>query len=107
VKRLEHAVVIIAGSIRIDPTARDELISTAIAVVRELRKQVGCTQVTLSSDLEDPGVLHLFQTWESQEALSAAIGSRHIDAVRDHEGRTGVREMALLKYAVASVGRLV
>ena len=100
-------MVVVAGSVRIDPTARNELIATAIDVVRELRKQVGCTYVALSADLEDPSVLHLIQIWESQAALTASIGSPHIDAVRDHAGKIGVREMALLKYDVASVGPLL
>jgi len=99
-------VLLIAGSIRIDPTARDELIRTAIAVVHELRKQVGCTCVSLSADLEDSTVLHLLQVWESQAALSANIGSPQIDAIRDHAGRLGIREMSLLKYDVASAGQL-
>jgi quinol monooxygenase YgiN len=97
-------VLVIAGSIRIDTAARDELIETAIEVVRELRKQVGCTHVALSADIEDPSVLHLFQTWDSQAALLANLASQQIDAIRDHAGKLGVREMAILKYEIASVG---
>jgi quinol monooxygenase YgiN len=97
-------VLLIAGSIRIDPILRDELIATARGVVRELRKQPGCTQVHVSADLEDPGLLHLIQTWESQEALTANLMTPRIDAIRDVVGKLGVREMALLKYEVVSVG---
>jgi quinol monooxygenase YgiN len=97
-------VLVIAGSIRIDATMRDELTLTAIEVVRELRKQVGCSYVGLSADLEDPSLLHLFQIWDSQAALGANLGSPRIDAIRDHAGKLGVREMAILKYDVASVG---
>jgi quinol monooxygenase YgiN len=98
------AVLLIAGSIRIDPIRRDELIATAREVVRELRKQAGCTQVLVSADLEDPSLLHLIQTWESQEALTANLKTRRIDAIRDVVGKLGLREMALLKYEVTSVG---
>jgi quinol monooxygenase YgiN len=98
-------VLVIAGSIRIDAAVRDELIETAIAVVRELRKQVGCSYVALSADLEDPSLLHLIQLWDSQAALMTNIGSPQIDAIRDHVGKLGVREMAILKYDVASVGQ--
>jgi quinol monooxygenase YgiN len=99
-------VLLIAGSIRIDPTLRDELIGTAIEVVRELRKQVGCTDVVVSADLEDPGLLHLFQTWESQAALTANIGLPRIDAIRNQIGKLGILEMAILKYDVAAIHRL-
>lgn len=99
-------MLVIAGAIRIDAAVRDELILTAIDVVRELRKQVGCTHVALSADLEDPSVLHLFQIWDSQAALVANLGSPQIDAIRGHAGKLGVREMAILKYDVASVGKV-
>ncbi len=100
-------MLVIAGSIRIETAIRDELISTAIEVVRELRKQAGCTLVALSADLEDPAVLHLFQKWESQEALLANLASPQIDAIRDHAGKLGVREMALLRYEIAWVRPIV
>ena len=101
-------MLVIAGSIQIDVTMRNELIETAIEVVRELRKQVGCTQVSLSADLEDPGILYLFQTWESQAALTASmVSSPYLDdAIGQHAGKLGVRELSLLKYDVASQSRV-
>ena len=97
-------MLLIAGSIRIDPDTRDDLIQAAIEVVRDLRKQVGCTRVLISADLEDASLLHLLQTWESQDALTANLKSRRIDAIRNQVGKLGVREMVLLKYEVASAG---
>ena len=101
-------MLVIAGSIQIDVTMRNELIETAIEVVRELRKQVGCTQVSLSADLEDPGILYLFQTWESQAALTASmVSSPYLDdAIGQYAGKLGVRELSLLKYDVASQSRV-
>jgi len=97
-------VLLIAGSIRIDATHRDELIATAIEVLPELRKQDGCTHVALSADLEDPGVLHLIQRWESRDALLANISARPVSGIAKHAGKIGLREMALLSYDVVSVG---
>jgi quinol monooxygenase YgiN len=99
-------VLVIAGSVRIDAGVRDELIGTAIDVVRELRKQVGCTHVAVSADLEDPSVLHLFQTWDSPAALMANIGSPEIAAIRDVVGKLGIREMSILRYDVDSVATI-
>ena len=99
-------MLLIAGSIRIDPTQREELLQAAIEVARELRKQVGGTEVTIATDLEDRGLLHLLQKWESQAALSANITSPRIFAIRNQVGRLGIREMALLKYDVATVDPL-
>ena len=97
-------MLLIAGSVRIDATHRDELIATAIEVLRELRKQDGCTHVALSADLEDRGVLHLLQRWESRDALRANIAMRPLPSIAKHAGKIGVREMALLSYDVVAVG---
>jgi quinol monooxygenase YgiN len=99
----ERPVLLIAGSIRIDPTQRDELIGAAIEVARELRKQIGCTHVAISADLEDRGQLYLFQKWESQAALTANISSARIYAIRNQVGKLGIRDMALLKYEVEAI----
>ncbi len=99
-------MLLIAGSIRIDTSNRDELMKTAIEVVRELRKQIGCTFVALSEDLEDPGLLHLLQKWESQEALSLNIASPHVAGIASHAGKLGIRAMTISKYAVGEVGPL-
>ena len=96
-------MLLIAGSIRIDPTQRDELIETAIEVVDELRKQIGCSYVAVSADLEDRGLLHLIQKWESQAALTANLALPRIDAIRNQIGKLGILEMAILKYEVAAV----
>ena len=97
-------MLLIAGSVRIDATHRDDVIATAIEVLRELRKQVGCTHVALSADLEDPGVLHLIQRWESRDALLANISARPVSGIAKHAGKIGLRELALLSYDVVSVG---
>ena len=99
-------MLVIAGSIRIDPSRRDELIETAIEVAHELRKQVGCSHVAISADLEDRGLLYLFQTWDSQAALTANISSARIYAIRNQVGKLGIREMSLSKYEVAAVDPL-
>ena len=96
-------MLLIAGSIRIDATRPEELIETAIEVARELRKQVGCTEVEISADLEDRSLLHLLQKWESQAALTANISSPRIFAIRNQVGKLGIREMSLLKYEVAAI----
>jgi quinol monooxygenase YgiN len=100
------AVLVIAGFIRIDPTLREERIQTAIDVVRELRKRVGCTQVSLSADLKDRRVFHLSEKWESQAALEANLQWSRIDAIRNYATRPGILEMSVLKYEIAAADSL-
>lgn len=69
-------MLLLAGEMRIDRPQRDQLIGTAIEVMQETREQAGCIYFVLSADLEDPGVFHMFQEWESHEAQSALSGRR-------------------------------
>ena len=101
-------MLVVAGSVHIDATMRGELLETAIEIMRELRKQPGCAQASLSADLEHPRTLHLFTAWESQAALTATIAwTSRLDAVRRQSGKLGVRELSLLKYTVGSRSTLM
>jgi quinol monooxygenase YgiN len=100
-------VLLIAGSVRIDATHREELIAVSIEVLRELRKMAGCTHATISADLTHPAVLHVLQKWESPEAHRRAFGAPATAAIAAHAGKLGVREMSLLRYDVESVGAVI
>jgi quinol monooxygenase YgiN len=96
-------MLVVAGSIQIDGKMRGDLQDTAVEIVRELRQQPGCMQMSLSTDVEDPHTLHVFSAWESQAALSATIAlTSQLDSVRRQSGKLGVRELSLLKYTVGS-----
>ena len=60
--------------------------------MHETRKLPGCISFVLSADLEDPGLLHVFQEWESPAAF------------REQLVGLGVREIAVQRYAIGSVG---
>jgi hypothetical protein len=42
----------------------------------------------------------------AEAALMANLALPQIEAIRDHVGRLGLREMTILKYAIASVGTI-
>jgi len=100
-------VLVLAGSVRIDPAKRDDVIETTIEVMQETRKLPGCISFTFSADLEDQGVLHVFQEWESPEALDRHLTAPRVEAVRLQLGSLGVREIAIQRYAIQSVGPIV
>jgi Uncharacterized conserved protein len=100
-------VLVVAGSVRIDPAKRDDVIEATIEVMQETRKLPGCISFVFSADLEEPGVLHVFQEWESQEALDRHLAEPRLEAVRLRLGSLGVRETAVHRYAIQSVGPIV
>ena len=100
-------MLVVAGSVRIDPAKRNDVIDATIEVMQETRKLPGCISLVFSADLEDPGVLHVFQEWESQEALDRHLSAPRVEAVRLRLGSLGVREIAVQRYAIQSVGPIV
>jgi len=100
-------VLVLAGSVRIDPANRDDVIEATIEVMSEARKLPGCISFTFSADLEDPGVLHVFQEWESPEALERHLAAPRVEAARLQLGSLGVREISVQRYAIQSVGPIV
>jgi len=100
-------VLVLAGSVRIDPAKRNDVVEATIEVMQETRKQPGCISFVFSADLEDPGVLHVFQEWETAEALNRHLTAPRVEAVRLRLGSLGVREIAVQRYSVQSVGPIV
>ena len=99
-------MLVIAGVVRIDPERRDEAVAAAVTMMRETRKEPGCRSYTFSADLEDPGCFHIFEEWETQEALDAHFSSPHMATFQGTVGKLGVREMTVRRYAIESVGPL-
>jgi quinol monooxygenase YgiN len=99
-------MLVIAGSISIDPEKRDGAIEAATHMMQETRKEPGCISYTFSADLADPGRFLVFEEWESQDALDAHFKAPHMAAFQGKMGGFGVREMKVQRYEVSSVGPL-
>ena len=97
-------MLVIAGTISIDPTRRDEAVAAASEMMAETRKEAGCISYTFSADLSDPGGFRIFEEWESQDALDAHFQAPHMAQFQAVVGKLGVREMKVQRYQVASVG---
>ncbi len=91
-------MIVIAGHIRIDPSKRSEAIAAAHAVMEATRQESGCSAYVFSADLADEGVFHVFEHWDSQEALDAHFKAPHMAAFQKAMGGFGVAEMKLLRY---------
>jgi quinol monooxygenase YgiN len=99
-------MLVIAGQLRLDPARRDAAVAASQKVMRETRREAGCISYTFSADLADEGVFHVFEEWESQQALDAHFKTPHMAAFQGAMGGFGIQEMKIQRYEVASVGPL-
>lgn len=99
-------MLVIAGTISIDPEQREPAIAAALEIMTETHKEPGCISYTFSSSLSDPGTFQIFEEWESQEALDAHFKAPHMAKFQAQMGGLGVRGMKVQRYEIASVGPL-
>lgn len=99
-------MLVIAGTISLDPSRRDAAIAAALEMMEETRKEEGCLSYTFSADLADPGGFRIFEEWESQAALDAHFASPHMARFQAAIGGLGIREMDVKRYEVGKVGPL-
>jgi len=97
-------MLVIAGHIRLDPAKREVAIAAARDVMRDTRHEPGCVSYTFSADVEDDSLFHVFEEWESAEALGAHFTAPHMARFQAAAAGFGVKEIKLQRYEVASVG---
>lgn len=99
-------MLVIAGTISIDPAKRDVAIAAARDLMAETRKEPGCIAYVMSGDFDDPGCLRLFEEWESQQALDAHMKAPHMAKFQAQIPQLGFRGMKVERYEVSSKGAL-
>ncbi len=61
---------IVAGVFELDPADRETWLASREAGVRRSRAEPGCITYVLVADPLEPGVVQLFERWESEAALA-------------------------------------
>ena len=81
-------IVILAGSIEIDPDLRQQYIDLRIGQTTAYRAMPGTLHYSITADAVDPSIINVFECYESEEALAAhaAVHVRNLDLpVRSYE----------------------
>ncbi|RKN49586.1 putative quinol monooxygenase [Micromonospora endolithica] len=66
---------IVAGSLYVDPEAREDYLAGCVPVVRAARSAPGCVDFAIGPDLVEPGRINVYERWESEEQLLTFRGS--------------------------------
>ncbi len=97
-------MLIVAGSITIDPASRERVAVIAAAMMKATSAEPANLEYVFSFDAADPGSMQVFELWESEEGLSAHFATPHMAEFRTALGEIGTRGMAVAKYQVSSSG---
>jgi quinol monooxygenase YgiN len=95
-------MLIIAGTITIDPARRNEGLAFAQNVMVETRKEDGCQNYVFSADPVRPDTIMVYELWDSEEQLAPHFETPHLTAFQAGLGNLGVTGIDLKKYQIAS-----
>jgi quinol monooxygenase YgiN len=96
-------MVVIAGQVKVRPERRADAARIAMDMAAATRAEPGCVEYRFSADLEDPNTFHLFEHWETEEALQRHFQTPHMAEFRQHLPGLLAGPTAVRRYAVSSV----
>lgn len=97
-------MLIIAGTFQIDPAKREDTFAAAREMMAETLKEKGCHAYSFTSDLSDPSRMHLFERWESDDALRAHFTTPHMARFQAALAKLAPKILEIQKYEISSFG---
>lgn len=99
-------MIIIAGVMTLDPAKADDFMAVAVKMMRETHKEEGNLAYVFSRSPLDDGTIHLFEKWETEEALAAHMASDHMAEFQAGLGDVGLTGADVKKYTECVEGEL-
>ena len=99
-------MITVAGRVFIKPELRAKAVAAATRMVQATQKESGCLQYHFYADLEDENILHVFEEWDTQEALDAHFNTPHMAEFAESLPEILAAEPKIMRYAVSEVTRL-
>ncbi|MEF2552789.1 putative quinol monooxygenase [Aurantimonas sp. A2-1-M11] len=75
-------MIIVSGIQRLDPADLDRVREAARAVIAETRQEQGCLVYSFAEDMVEPGLLRVYEEWETRADLERHAKSDHVAAWR-------------------------
>jgi quinol monooxygenase YgiN len=94
--------VLIAGTVRVPAENIDRFRPHMQKMLAASRAEDGCLAYSYAVDVEDPGLIRVFEAWRDQAALDAHFKTTHLAEWRAAWPEFGVSDRRLFAYEVAS-----
>lgn len=99
-------MLIVAGTLHVDPANTDVVMADAVVMMKATHAEEGNLAYVFSLDPIEAGTVHIFEKWESAEALAAHSKAPHMADFQSKMGAWGITGADLKKYEIASEGPL-
>jgi quinol monooxygenase YgiN len=91
-------VIIVAGTFRVPEERIEELMPVARATLAATRREAGCISYSYAFDVEERGLVRVYEEWESRAHLEAHFGQPHMRPWRTKLAEIGASGRSLNVY---------
>ncbi len=91
-------MIIVAGTIRIPEDKIDALMPVARDTLAASRKEPGCIAYSYAFDVEDRGLVRVFEQWKSRADLDAHFQQPHMKPWREKLAEVGAGGRDIKRY---------
>jgi quinol monooxygenase YgiN len=98
--------LLIAGTVRVPPQKLARFRPHMEAMLAASRGEDGCLEYSYAVDVQDPGLIRVFEAWRDQAALEAHFRTPHMAEWRAAWPEFGVSDRRLFAYEVAATRQL-
>lgn len=93
-------MIIVSGTIVINPERYERALALTNELVAKTRAEPGNLSYEYFSALDDPARFHLFEEWESEEAIEAHSVSPHLAEFFAAAGELEISHVEINRYTV-------
>jgi quinol monooxygenase YgiN len=93
-------VIIVAGSVEIDPAQRESALLAASALFAATRAQPGCLEYVWCADPSSAGRICVYERWSDTASFAAHLAGACYRGMLETLGRHGLRSAAVAKYRI-------
>ena len=99
-------MIIVAGSVRVDPAKRDAARAVMERVITASRGEDGCIDYAYAVDVLDPGLVRVWEVWRDRETLQRHFQMPHLAEWRAAWPTFGITDRKLAIYDVSGTTAL-
>lgn len=99
-------MIVVAGEIKLAPESAEAARAAAITMGRATRAEPGCVTYRFYEDLEERGHFHVFEIWETADALKAHFETPHMKTFRVTLATLKFLSREITRYEVSKAEKL-
>lgn len=99
-------MIVVKATFSVKPEARDQALATFARMRQATEAEPGNNAYLFTADLDDPNGFHLFEEWETEEALLEHFATPHMAEFVGALGGVLAGDMPTIRYDVSSSGPL-